>query len=144
LIEALLLFLSKQHHWGDQKYDWHSNPYLFEAFRLAIGYLMTVMRPPGQITTPPPPPKSGDYATFAQFADFIEDMNQDQGKYPESVDDHARYIARSVIGRAREQMRVEGGGGKRVTVGYDDDDWELGIDHLLADAARTLFDRGKK
>lgn len=148
LIETLCFFLSKEHHWDDQKYDWHSNPYLFEAFRLAIGYLMTVMRPPGQITTPPPPPKSSRYGTgdniYAQDADFFEDMIYDQNKYPESVDDHARNIARSVIGRAREQMRVEGGGGKRVTVGYDDDDWELAIDHLLADAARTLFDRGKK
>jgi len=144
LIETLLVFLSKPRHWDDQKYDWHSNPYLFEAFRLAIGYLMTVMRPPGQITTPPAAP--GDYETNDNklFADFIEEMNQVQNEYPESVDDHARDIARSVIGRAREQMRVEGGGGKRVTVGYGDDDWELPIDHLLADAARTLFDRGKK
>jgi hypothetical protein len=145
LIETLLVFLSKPRHWDDQKYDWHSNPYLFEAFRLAIGYLMTVMRPPGQITTPPPPPVDGTNDNrIASLADFIEEMNQGQNKYPESVDDHARDIARSVIGRARQQMRVEGRGGKRVTVGYDDDDWELPIDHLLADAARTLFDRGKK
>jgi hypothetical protein len=145
LIETLLVFLSKPRHWDDQKYDWHSNPYLFEAFRLAIGYLMTVMRPPGQITTPPPPPVDGTNDNrIAPLADFIEEMNQGQNKYPESVDDHARDIARSVIGRARQQMRVEGRGGKRVTVGYDDDEWELPIDHLLADAARTLFDRGKK
>jgi hypothetical protein len=147
LIETLLVFLPKPRHWGDQKYRWHSNPYLFEAFRLAIGYLMTVMRPPGQITTPPPLPPAppfDDWTNDDRFALFIEEMNQVQNKYPESVDDHARDIARSVIRRAREQMRVEGGGRKRVTVGYDEYDWELPIDHLLADAARTLFDRGKK
>jgi len=156
LIEALLYYLPKQHHWNDPKYDWHSNPYLFEAFRLGIGYLLSTMRPSGEIVPPPAeslPPKvavgelEGD--PYAEFADTI--LEDTQLKYPEAVDEHARHIARSVIGRAREQQSLEDArsSGRPITLSErpnddEDADWELRIDHLLADAARTLFDRGKK
>jgi hypothetical protein len=150
LIEALLFYLPKQHHWDDPKYDWHSNPYLFEAFRLAIGYLLSAMRPNGEIVPPPEepvPPRSTESDMknnpFGTLADWI--ANELQTKYPESVDEHARDIARSVIGRAKEQMRRQDKGIRTFTItAADDDDWELRSDHLLADAARNLFDRGKK
>jgi hypothetical protein len=146
LIETLPVYLSKQHHWDDPKYDWHSNPYLFEAFRLAIGYLMTVMRPEGEIVIPPPPKSDNQRTDDSPFA-FLDGMNQ---PYPESVDKHARDIALSVIGRAREQMRMEDKGMRAYLAERtdwelgDDVNWGLRNDHLLADAARTLFDRGKK
>jgi len=156
LIEALLYYLPKQHHWNDPKYDWHSNPYLFEAFRLGIGYLLSTMRPSGEIVPPPAeplPPKAAvgelEGNPFLELADQI--MEDIQLKYPEAVDEHARHIARSVIGRAREQQSLEDArsSGRPITlwdrpnVG-EDADWEMRSDHLLADAARTLLDRGKK
>jgi hypothetical protein len=154
LIEALLYYLPKQHHWNDPKYDWHSNPYLFEAFRLGIGYLLSTMRPSGEIVPPPAPPLPPKAAVGElegnPFVEFANQISEDI-KYPEAVDEHARHIARSVIGRAREQQSLEDArsSGRPIILSdrpSDDEyaDCELRIDHLLADAARTLFDRGKK
>jgi hypothetical protein len=156
LIEALLYYLPKQHHWNDPKYDWHSNPYLFEAFRLGIGYLLSTMRPSGEIVAPPaqplPPKRAVGELEGNPYARFADELREDtQLKYPEAVDEYARHIARSVIGRAREQQSLEDARSSRRPITLsdrpndnEDADWELRIDHLLADAARTLFDRGKK
>jgi hypothetical protein len=160
LIDTLLIYIPKPRHWNDPEYQWHSNAYLFEAFRLAIGYLMMAMRPPGEIVPPPPEPKSENYRKgpdnpLTAHADFLEDMIRNETKYPESVDEFAREVARSVIYRARQKIREDerpnrgpqtftAGGEKHFLSADDDDDIEFGGDHIVADAARALLDRGKK
>ena len=37
----------------DPKYTWHSNPYMFEAFRAAVLLLFDHLRPPGEVVPPP-------------------------------------------------------------------------------------------
>ena len=53
LLEQLNLRIRGVHH-RDQKYTWHSNPYMFEAFRTAVLDLIDEVRPPGEVVTPPP------------------------------------------------------------------------------------------
>ena len=41
---------------ADPKYNWRTNPFMFEAFSVAVRYLLDALRPPGEIIAPPPPP----------------------------------------------------------------------------------------
>jgi hypothetical protein len=41
---------------ADPKYNWRTNPFMFEAFSVAVRYLLDALRPPGEIVAPPPPP----------------------------------------------------------------------------------------
>jgi len=41
---------------ADPKYNWRTNPFMFEAFTVAVRYLLDALRPPGEIIAPPPPP----------------------------------------------------------------------------------------
>jgi hypothetical protein len=36
------------------EYSWRSNPFMFEAFRAAVSYILDELRPPGEIVVPPP------------------------------------------------------------------------------------------
>jgi hypothetical protein len=42
-----------------QEYNWRSNPFMFEAFRVAISHLLGALRPDGEIVVPPPLTKAG-------------------------------------------------------------------------------------
>jgi hypothetical protein len=158
LIESLTMYVQAHHHKNDPQYSWYSNPYLFEAFRRAIAHLMTVMRPEGEIVPPPPAPKpegqnhNDTDNPFLGFADFVDELTG--FKYPDSVDDYARTIARQLIERARTEVFFEDSRGtsKRVVtldgeeveiVPDEDDDYTARKNRGLSRAARKLFRRGK-
>jgi hypothetical protein len=42
-----------------QEYNWRANPFMFEAFRVAISHLLDALRPDGEIVVPPPLTKTG-------------------------------------------------------------------------------------
>jgi hypothetical protein len=130
------------YHLDDSQYSWRSNPYLFEAFRRAIGYLMIPMRPAGEIVPPPsepaPPTESDWYSGF---------------KFPDSVDEYAKHLARTVIDRARMEMAYEDSrdpakkrimtiDGEEVELMEGDEQW-MRMNWTLADAARQLLKGGK-
>jgi hypothetical protein len=143
------------HYLDDSQYSWRSNPYLFEAFRRAIGYLMIPMRPAGEIVPPPsepapPPPtesETGDnpYISLARLLDSEFRFN-----FPDSVDEYAKDLAHTVIARARMEMAYEDSrdpakeriltiDGEEVRVSDDD----MRMNWTLADAARQLLRGGK-
>jgi hypothetical protein len=41
---------------ADPKYNWRTNPFMFEAFSVAVQYLLSALQPPGEVVAPPPPP----------------------------------------------------------------------------------------
>jgi hypothetical protein len=152
-LKALFLFIEVMswkvpawHHRGDPQFSWLSNPYLFEAFRRAIAHLMSAMRPSGEIVAPPPEPERNHRDDL--FGDSSAPF-----KYPDSVDEYARRLARRVIERANEAayVRHERGpvrlsvGGQEVEISPDEeDDAIMGLDHSLDTAAKMLLRGGKK
>jgi len=142
------------HYLDDSQYSWRSNPYLFEAFRRAVGYLMIPMRPAGEIVPPPsepalPPPTESErdnpYISLAWRLD-----SEFRFKFPDSVDEYAKYLAHTVIDRARMEMAYEDSrdpakeriltiDGEEVRVSDDD----MRMNWTLADAARQLLRGGK-
>jgi len=150
LIEMLLWHTTGEHHWYDAQYSWQTNPYLFEALRRSISYLMNAMRPEGEVVPPPPGPER-------RFKDILGEDVVKQFKYPDSVDEYAKDAARQVVQRAQRQKDLEDAmvRHKSGTVTWDDirlnwgtpseeDDFVMRVDSALADAARALLDRGKK
>ena len=146
------------HYLDDSQYSWRSNPYLFEAFRRAIGYLMIPMRPTGEIVPPPSEPapptptesetRDNPYRRLAQQLD-----SEFRFKFPDSVDEYAKDLAHTVIDRARMEMAYEDSrdpakkriltiDGEEVELMDGDEQW-MRMNWTLADAARQLLKGGK-
>jgi hypothetical protein len=100
-------------HWQDSKYSWHSNPYMFAAFRAGVVDLLDRLRPPGEIVTPPPGPE-----------EEVWEENDDNGDnsagglwrftFPDSPAEYARILVQMLIMQAQmqdeaEQMRMKYG-----------------------------------
>jgi len=143
------------HYLDDSQYSWRSNPYLFEAFRRAIGYLMIPMRPAGEIVPPPsepapPTPTESETRDNPFISAGREDSEFFRFKFPDSVDEYAKDLAHTVIDRARMEMAYEDSrdpakeriltiDGEEVRVSDDD----MRMNWTLADAARQLLRGGK-
>jgi len=102
-------------HWQDSKYSWHSNPYMFAAFRAGIVDLLDRLRPPGEIVTPPPGPELMD-----------EDEWLFRYTFPDSPEEYARNLVQLLILQAQiqdheEQMRIEYGDKTRHR--WEDEDY---------------------
>jgi hypothetical protein len=120
----------KSWHKNDPQYQWWSNPYLFESLRKGIAYLMSPMRPEGEIAQPPAGPAE----------DLFSDGEAWSPAYPETPDEHAREIAREVIGSAQGNESFERGPFSKAI------EWNDPRHHYaMMDAAKTLLTkRGKK
>jgi hypothetical protein len=142
----------------DSQYSWRSNPYLFEAFRRAIGYLMIPMRPAGEIVPPPSEPApSTPTESETQDNPYLsaarEAASEFLFKFPDSVDEYAKDLAHSVIDRARMELAYEDSrdpakkriltiDGEEVELMDGDEQW-MRMNWTLADAARQLLKGGK-
>jgi hypothetical protein len=74
----------------DDSYSWQSNPYMFVAFRAAVTSLLDVLRPRGEIITPPPGPLISD-----------DELGELQVTFPDSPDEYGRLCAHDLLSRAR-------------------------------------------
>jgi hypothetical protein len=64
------------------EYNWRSNPFMFEAYRVAVLHLLDALRPEGEIVVPPPltkielPPWQGKYAKYDDPEEFGRDLTR--------------------------------------------------------------------
>jgi hypothetical protein len=94
LVEMLRIPHSSADHL-DASYSWQSNPYMFAAFRAAVTSLLDVLRPRGEIITPPPGPLISD-----------DELGELQTTFPDSPDEYGRYCARDLLSTARSHGRA--------------------------------------
>ena len=80
----------------DDSYSWQSNPYMFAAFRAAVTSLLDVLRPRGEIITPPPGPLISD-----------DELGELQATFPDSPDEYGRDCARDLLSTARSHSQAE-------------------------------------
>ena len=80
----------------DDSYSWQSNPYMFAAFRAAVTTLLDVLRPRGEIITPPLGPLISD-----------DEFGELQVTFPDSPDEYGRDCARDLLSTARSHAQAE-------------------------------------
>lgn len=80
----------RAYHLDEDSYSWHSNPYMFVAFRAAVLSLFDVFRPRGKIVAPPPGPPLDD-----------RELGEVQFTFPNSPDEYGRLCARDLLSSAR-------------------------------------------
>ena len=90
----------------DDSYSWQSNPYMFAAFRAAVTSLLDVLRPRGEIITPPPGPLISD-----------DELGELQDTFPDSPDEYGRDCARNLLSTARSHVQMEEHGQAEEVVG---------------------------
>lgn len=87
---------SEANHLDRDSYSWQSSPYMFAAFRAAVISLLDVLRPPGEIVTPPPGPLLND-----------EELGELQVTFPDSPEEYGRLCARDLLSTARMHSQTE-------------------------------------
>jgi hypothetical protein len=98
LVETLRIPGGEADHLDRDSYSWQSNPYMFAAFRAAVTSLLDVLRPRGEIVTPPPGPLMSD-----------DELGELQITFPDSPDEYGRDCARDLLSHARTHGQVAHG-----------------------------------
>jgi hypothetical protein len=111
-LKALLFLISSLgqvapgHLWPDPKYSWNANPYMFVAFRAAIIGLLDRLRPPGEVTTPPPAQIT---QVVTEEVDDNDDLSPWRFPFPDSPDEYARTLVLTLLRTALRQDVIEQG-----------------------------------
>jgi hypothetical protein len=79
----------------DPAYSWHSNPYMFEAFRTAVIDLLNQIRPTGEVVTPP---REGSSRALHPSEKFRQQESVTPiWDFPEKPEDYGHTIARDLL-----------------------------------------------
>jgi hypothetical protein len=117
-LRALLFLISELErktpgpHRQDPKYSWHSNPYMFAAFRACVIELMDRLRPPGAIAVPPPGPEEEREVIWDEEGNEGSAGYLWQFTFPDSPEEYARTLVQMLTLQAQsnygaEQMRMK-------------------------------------
>jgi hypothetical protein len=115
-----------------QEYNWRSNPFMFEAFRVAVLNLLDALRPHGEIVVPPPltkielPPWQAKYAEYDDPEHFGRDITR---SLLESLHFHGATTPEEVNAAIAEMHGI---------ASQDLLDWRMRIHYGISDAARDL------